>query len=106
MENKSKIPDGMEIDHINGVRHDNRIANLRLATSTENSRNMAIPTHNTSGVSGVTYRKNRGTWQAQISIGNVTKYIGSFSGFEGAVSARQDAERAVFGEFIPNGRKV
>ena len=33
------IPDGMEIDHINRDRYDNRIENLRLVTKSQNSLN-------------------------------------------------------------------
>lgn len=33
------IPDGMDLDHINGDRTDNRIANLRLVTPKENKAN-------------------------------------------------------------------
>lgn len=34
-----EIPNGMEIDHINTIRTDNHLENLRLVTSSENKRN-------------------------------------------------------------------
>ena len=34
------IPDGMMMDHVNGVRSDNRLQNLRLATNRENQWNI------------------------------------------------------------------
>ena len=48
-----EIPSGMEIDHINGNRSDNRIENLRIVTPTENARNHGISKRNKSGVVGV-----------------------------------------------------
>lgn len=43
------------IDHINGIRDDNRIVNLRPATATQNSGNACAPSHNTSGIKGVSW---------------------------------------------------
>lgn len=99
------IPEGAEIDHRDGVTSNNRSGNLRLATSQQNKRNMQTPSHNTSGVKGVTYRKNKARWQAQISVNNQCRYLRSFKNFEDAVAARQKAEREVFGSFSSSNRK-
>lgn len=45
-----------EIDHINGVKSDNRIDNLRLATRSQNASNRPIQSNNTSGHIGITWR--------------------------------------------------
>lgn len=43
------------IDHINGVKNDNRIKNLKACSSGENQRNQKITSRNTSGVMGITH---------------------------------------------------
>lgn len=67
-----------DIDHINGNRSDNRLANLRAATRAENLQNKAMQSNNTSGQVGVTWRANRGHWVAQIKTGGAHRYLGSF----------------------------
>ena len=52
------------IDHINGIKDDNRIANLREATMEEQSRNTTLPSNNTSGYIGVVASKC-GTWESR-----------------------------------------
>lgn len=54
------------IDHINGVRSDNRLSNLRLVTQVDNNRNMSKMKHNTSGTTGVSYAKRDKVWVAFI----------------------------------------
>ena len=84
------IPLGYEIDHINHVRNDNRIENLRLVDSTANSRNQKLHITNTSGVTGVVrFRKK---WRAQITVNNVRLFLGDFDDFSDAVSVRKSAE--------------
>lgn len=62
------IPEGMEIDHINGNRSDNRIQNLRLVTRTVNCHNIGKTYRNTSGAVGVILvtcnKSNRQWWRA------------------------------------------
>ena len=86
------IPIEMEIDHINGIRDDNRIDNLRLVSSSENSRNMAIGKKNKSGVIGVSFYKSRNKWRATIMSNNKQKHLGYFGNKDDAISARKDAE--------------
>ena len=80
-----------EIDHINRVRSDNRFANLRQATSTQNKHNTTDRVTNTSGHRGVTWHKHRQKWQAQISVAGVHRYLGLFDTVEEAVRAREAA---------------
>lgn len=62
------IPDGMEIDHINHDRLDNRIENLRIVSRQENSVNLSKRIDNTSGIVGVSWSKRMGKWRARISV--------------------------------------
>lgn len=55
-----------DIDHINMVKDDNRIANLRDVSRAENKRNLKINSANTSGFQGVTYSKKDNRYIAQI----------------------------------------
>lgn len=50
------IADGYEVDHRNGVRSDNSIGNLRLATRSQNGMNHKIHSHNKLGIKGVSTR--------------------------------------------------
>ena len=81
-----------EIDHINHVRDDNRILNLRNVNSTENGRNQKLHITNTSGVCGVFLRKNTNIWYVQMRIGGKNVHIGNFKNFDDAVFARKEAE--------------
>lgn len=89
-----------QIDHINGVRSDNRISNLRSVTQAENSKNVKLMAHNTSGYHGVRFRKDTSKWTAEIQSENVIYRLGNFHTKEEAIMARQAAEKD-FG-FHPN----
>lgn len=86
-----EFPDG-EVDHINHLRNDNRICNLRDVTRQENSRNMVIPKNNTSGCIGVIWRKNRKRWTAEIKVSGKSIKIGMYKNIADAVFARKAAE--------------
>lgn len=87
-----KIPDGMQIDHINHCGTDNRIENLRLVTNKENGRNQSFRANNKSGVTGVYFDKFSGKWKAQIKTDVGVKHIGRFGSIEEAANARKMAE--------------
>ena len=76
-----------ETDHINGIRADNRIANLREATKSGNQQNRAIHSKNTSGFPGVSWHSQVGKWQAHIRSEGKSKYLGLFDASEDAHEA-------------------
>ena len=80
-----------EIDHINRNRQDNRLANLRCATSKENKRNTGVRSNNSSGITGVSWDKRRSLWRAQTRINNEKVYLGIFKTKEEAATAYQQA---------------
>ncbi|WP_456362358.1 HNH endonuclease signature motif containing protein [Halomonas sp. MS1] len=81
------------IDHINHNALDNRVANLREVTLSKNSRNRSMAAHNTSGVTGVSYVKQRGKWRATIKVSGKTRILAYTDCFQEAVAARKKAER-------------
>ena len=82
-----------QVDHINGVRTDNRIDNLRNVSDAENRRNMKRASNNTSGATGVFWHSQAKKWVAQIWKERICYNLGLFSSFEDAVSARKTAEQ-------------
>lgn len=80
------------IDHINGVKDDNRIENLRAVTHIENCRNVKTPASNMSGVIGVHWDKFNFRWVAYIGFDNKTINLCSTKDFDEAVAARKAAE--------------
>ena len=86
------IPDGMQIDHVNGDRRDNRAANLRAVTITENNRNMRLSHRNTSGLHGVVFLHRYNRFQAHIVVDRKHIYLGYHKTLIDASAARKSAE--------------
>ena len=90
------IPPGLSVDHINRVRDDNRIENLRLATPSGQATNVTRPEiaplrkDNTSGYPGIT-RHRDGGWIVRASKNGVRRYLGYFQVLEAAIQAKEKA---------------
>lgn len=76
-----------QIDHRNGVRSDNRLANLREATSAQNKQNVAKYSNNMSGLMGVSWKASSKRWIAQIQFEGRKEHLGYFDGPEAAHAA-------------------
>jgi hypothetical protein len=93
-----RFPNG-DTDHINHDKIDNRIANLREATRSQNSANRPPPKHNKSGHKGVHFDRAKGRWVAYIKKDFKRYHLGRYDTMEEAIAARKDAEHKMFGEF-------
>ena len=85
------IPENAEIDHINHVRNDNRLCNLRFVTGSENSRNKSVSSRNTTGVTGVYFYKRLQKYIARIRVNREVIHLGTFETLEEAAAARAEA---------------
>jgi hypothetical protein len=95
--------ESLEVDHINGVKTDNRIENLRLATRVQNLHNSRAKTGGTSRYKGVDFFKRTGKWDARISIYGRIKCLGRHDTEEEAAAAYDRAAAEFQGEFAkPN----
>lgn len=94
------VEPALDIDHRNGVRWDNRIANLREADRSQNQWNYPRPRNNTTGFKGVRVCGTTGRWRAQIRYRGTRLYLGTFDAAELAAAAYQEKARELFGEFV------
>ena len=87
-------PSPYEIDHINRVRDDNRIDNLRKVSTQDNLKNKSLYVSNTSGYAGVFKRGNR--YMAQLKRNKKRYYLGSFA-------SALEAHQAIIESDVYNG---
>lgn len=86
-------PDG-QIDHINGIKTDNRFCNLRLVTNGQNQQNRrhARKDNLHSKSIGVGFWSVNGKWRARIQIDKKSVFLGYFDTEEDASIAYMDAK--------------
>jgi len=96
----------MAVDHINRDPKDNRIANLRLATHSDNSRNGSVHKDNATGFKGVIRNRDRaGSFISYIYVNGKHKRLGTFETAEAAHLAYIAAAKQHFGEFACGGER-
>lgn len=88
-----------DIDHIDMDRSNNRIANLREATRSENMHNIGAPANNTSGVKGVCWHRRSKKWDARIEAGGRRINLGCFANLDDAARAYAEAAQKHHGCF-------
>lgn len=90
----------MQVDHVNGIRTDNRIANLRLATQAQQNFNTLPSCKNTSGIKGVALCSKTKMWRAYITVKRKQLFLGNYRNKQDAIAARLAAEGRICGDFI------
>ena len=95
------VPDGLEIDHINGNGLDNQRSNLCLCTHRENSRKQRLGRNNKTGFKGVNVDRRISTkpYYAYIWVDNKRIYIGYYQTAKLAAQSYDQAALKYYGEF-------
>jgi hypothetical protein len=93
------LTDGLQIDHKDNNRANNRIENLREVTRSQNMHNSKIPSSNTSGIKGVSWSKKRQKWKAAIKKNYKTILLGYYDTIEEAAAAVEKGRKELHGDF-------
>ncbi len=91
--------DASQIDHVNGVKDDNRLANLREATNSQNCMNKTKQANNTSGYKGVYFNKSAGKFHARICKDGLNSSLGYYGNVHDAHMAYTKAQKEIHGSF-------
>lgn len=84
-------PEGV-IDHINGVKDDNRLVNLRDVTRSANQHNTRARTNSTVGCPGVSWSTSACKWRVRLTVERKEIHLGVFSSLTDAIAARHAAK--------------
>ena len=93
------------VDHINNIKLDNNVRNLRYATNQENQMNSKLSSRNSSNYKGVSFSKQKNKWCAQIQSNGKNKHLGYFDNIEDAINARVKKAKELYGEFMNSCEK-
>lgn len=97
-------PSGYDVDHLNGVKTDNRRANLRIVRHRDNlRRRVKLNANNKSGYRGVSRCSRSGLWRARGRTGGREVMLGRFGNAEEAARVVDAWRRSVYGEFAGYG---
>ncbi len=85
---------GLEIDHINRCKLDNRIENLRLVTRSQNQRNVGVRKDSQLAVKNVCFDKRAGKFAVNFRVDGKRVYVGHFETIGEAIKKRDEAKQA------------
>ena len=89
----------VKVDHIFHKTNDNRKSQLRICDNQENCMNHKIHKNNTSGKSGISYRKDTNKWRVRLWFNGKCYNLGNFTDYDEAVRVRNEKEIELFKEF-------
>ncbi len=98
------VQPGAKTDHVNRQRHDNRVANLRPATTSQNGFNAKTRSNNTSGLKGASFFPSRNKWRSTITVNGRQQHLGYFDSPEPAHAAYMSAAIKFANDFACAGR--
>lgn len=101
-------PKGVIVDHINRNTLDNRKCNLRLVTPQQSTWNRGKNRNNSSGFTGVVFRKNLRSrpWEAHLRVDGKQVCLGAFRTAEEASAAFRAARNRIRGNFVPTEERT
>jgi hypothetical protein len=88
------------VDHKDRNTLNNVVSNLRFSTKSQNAMNSKVPTDNTSGYKGVSWKLDKKKWKAYLTLNGKQFHLGYFDKIEDAIEARIKGARSIFGEFF------
>jgi hypothetical protein len=89
-----------KIDHINNIKDDNRLCNLRECTQQQNCLNSKMKKSNTSGVKGLNWHKKHKKWNVRVSLNKKRIELGLFNDFFEACCTAFSYRNKFHGEFV------
>ncbi len=92
-------PKGLDCDHINGNKLDNRKENLRNCSRSTNISNCKIHSNNTTGYRGVSWDKTKNRWRVRINVNKESIYLGGSKNLEEAAKLYNVGATKYFGTF-------
>lgn len=92
-----------EIDHINGVKYDNRISNLRKCTKSQNMKNRKIQKNNKTGYVGVCFDNTCNRYRATAKLNGKKFHLGMYKTAIEASEAYVEFAKKNHGEFLYHG---
>lgn len=87
------------IDHVNRIRDDDRIVNLREADRAQNTRNSKVRIDCQSGAKNICYEKNKDLYRVVFTVGGKQKKFGRYRDLEKAKQIAAELRRQIDGEF-------